>query len=87
MSVVKHSDSFIHVHTSIVFQIIFPGRVSHRILRRVLPALPQVPVDQSFHIPQGAYANPKPPVPPSPTICPFGNHNFLKDILNYPLKF
>ena len=43
---------------------------------RVLCAIPQVPVGQSFHMPQCAYANPQPPVHPSPPP-PIGNHKFV----------
>ena len=34
----------------------------HRILGRVLCAIQQVPVGQTFHIPQCEYASPKPPI-------------------------
>ena len=43
---------------------------------RVLCAIPQVPVGQSFHMPQCAYVNPQPPVHPSPPP-PIGNHKFV----------
>ena len=39
---------------------------------RVLSAIQKFPIGQSFHMPQGEYASPKPPVhssPPPPT-CP-----------------
>ena len=36
----------------------------HRILGGVLCAIHQVPIGQSFHIPQCAYDSPKPPVHP-----------------------
>ena len=36
------------------------------------------PFGHSFHIPQYAYAHPKPPVHPSPLPVPFGNHKFFK---------
>ena len=51
----------------------------HRLLDRALCAAQQVPVGQSFHRPQCAYANPKPPVNPShpPKLVPFSNHNFF----------
>ena len=39
----------------------------HRILGRVLCAIQQVPVDQSFHVLQCAYARVKPLIHPSPT--------------------
>ena len=54
----------------------------HRILGKVLCAMQQVPVGQSFHIPQCAYANPKAPFHPclSPSV-PFSNQRFFKDCL------
>ena len=52
----------------------------HSILNRVSWTVQQVPVGQSFHIPQCVYANPKPPVhPPHLQPVPFANHSlFLK---------
>ena len=50
----------------------------HRTLGRVLCAIQQVPIGQSFHIPQCAHACPKPPVYPSPPLpVPYGNHKFV----------
>ena len=49
----------------------------HRIWGRVLCAVQKVPVGQSFHRPQCARANPKPPVHP-PTLVLFGDHTFFK---------
>ena len=66
ISAVQQSDSVIHIHIPILFQILFPR--NHRMLGRVLCALQQVPVGQSFHIPHCVYANPKPPVHPSPPV-------------------
>ena len=40
---------YTHVHTSILFQILFPHSLSQN--RRVLGVKQQVPVDESFHIP------------------------------------
>ena len=59
ISAIQQSDSVIHMHTPILFQILFPYRL-HRILGRVLCAIQQVPFGQSFHVPWCAYANPKP---------------------------
>ena len=44
----------------------------HSVLGRVPYAIQQVPIDQSFHIPQCAHANPKPPVhlSPAPNLSP-----------------
>ena len=46
----------------------------HRSSGRVPWAIQHIPVGQSFHIPQCAYANPKPPVHPSPTHPPLPGH-------------
>ena len=56
--------SVTHVHTSVLFHILFPRGWS------------QVPSGQSFHMPLGADANPSLPVhvPPPPPPVPFGNH-------------
>ena len=48
----------------------------HRILGGIPGAIWQVPIGQSLHIPQSAYASPKPPtIPPQP--IPYGNHKFV----------
>ena len=47
----------------------------HRLLGRVLCAMQQILTGQSFHVPQCAYASPK-PHPSSPPV-PFGNHKFV----------
>ena len=58
----------VHVHTFILFQILLP-HISSQILGRVPGAIQEAPIGQSFHIPQCAYAYPKPLVhPPSPPI-------------------
>ena len=49
----------------------------HWILGRVLCAIQQVHVGQSFNILQCAYANPNPKSTP-PQLVPFGNHKFFK---------
>ena len=74
ISSIQQSDPFIHIHISILR---FFAHIDHdRILCRILCAIQQVPVGQSFHIPQCAYTNPKPPVHPShrphPRPVPFG---------------
>ena len=75
ISAVQQSDSIMHADMSILFQIL--SRIDdHRILGRVLCAIQQVPIDQSFHRPQGADANPKPPVHPSPDLSPTLTMNF-----------
>ena len=56
ISAARHGDSVIHVHTSILFQIL-SHMDYHRILGRVLCAAWQVPIGQSFHKPECAYAN------------------------------
>ena len=70
ISAVQQSDPVICIHISISLRF-FPHIDYHRTLGRVLCAVQQVPNGQSFHIPQCAYANPKPPIQPSqlPT-CP-----------------
>ena len=50
----------------------------HRILGRVPCVIRRVSIGQSFHIPQCAYANPQPPVHPSPSPVSFSKNNFLK---------
>ena len=60
-------DSIIHVHASILSQTLSPHRLSQN-MGRVPCAGQQVPVGQSFHRPQGACANPTPPVHPSRPI-------------------
>ena len=57
-SAVQQRDSVIHIHLSILFQI-FSHTDYHRILGRGPCPIQQVPVGQSFHIAQCAYANPK----------------------------
>ena len=77
ISAVQQSDSVIHIHISILFQILFPRRLSEYYHRPIQ----QVPIGQSFHIPQCTYANPKRPVhlshPNHPPV-PFGKHKFFK---------
>ena len=55
MSSPQQSNSVMHIHTSILFQILIG---CHRILGSFC-AIQQVPVGQSFHMTQCAYANPK----------------------------
>ena len=79
ISAAQQSDSVTHTDTFILFQILFPYRLS-RMLGRVLCAIQQVPVGQSFHMPQRAYANPKPlvhPSHPTPPPVPFGNYKLF----------
>ena len=77
ISAVQHSDSVIHIYTFILFQILFPH--SQPTLGRVPCAIQPIPIGQSFHIPQCAYASPKPPVHPSHSSpVSFGNHKFVK---------
>ena len=55
----------------------------HRILGRILCAIQQIPVGQSFNKPQCAHTNPKPPVylsPPQP-VGKGGKKSLLKLIL------
>ena len=72
ISAVVMYDSVIHTHIhslSDSFHIDY-----HRIVGGVLCAVRQVLAGQSFHGPQSAYANPKPPVhpsPPHPNVCCF----------------
>ena len=47
----------------------FPHIDYHRILGRILCVIQQVPIGQSFHISQCAYANPKPPIHLSSPTC------------------
>ena len=74
ISAVQQSGSVLHEHVSLSFRF-FSHANYHRIWGRVPCAIQQVPVGQSFHAPQCAYANPKPPVHPS---APPGNHKFFK---------
>ena len=60
----------LYVYTHPFFFRFFSYMDHHRILGRVPCALQQVPVGRSFHIPQCTYANPKPPVHPSPYHLP-----------------
>ena len=54
----------------------------HTILGSVLCAIQQVPNGQSFHIPQCAYVNPKPPVHPSHSLylSPLVTTSFSKSV-------
>ena len=66
------TDSVLRVHMFILFRF-FSHTDYHRILGRGLHAIRQIPVGQSFHVPRWAYANPWPPVhpsPPSPHLSP-----------------
>ena len=76
ISAVQQSDSVMHVHISILFQILFLIDY-HRILGKVPCAIQQVTVGQYFHIQQCAYASPKPQSIPAPPSIPFGNHRFV----------
>ena len=83
ISAIQHSDQAIHIHISIISQILFPLRLSQN--TGGIPCA-KVPIGRSFHIPQCAYANPKPPVHPSshPIPVPFGktwvsNQHFLME--------
>ena len=68
-----------HTYTYIHLLWFFSHIDRHRILGRVLCAMQQVPISQSFHIPRCAYANPRPPVHLShPPPVPFGNHKLFK---------
>ena len=69
ISAVQQSDSVVHVHTSILLQIL-SHRDYHRLLGRVPCAIQQVPISQSFCASQCAFANPRPTVHPSPLTCP-----------------
>ena len=60
ISAVQQSESAIHIHTSIL-QILFPYRLSQNIGQSSLRYTAS-PCGQSFHMPQCAYAHPKPPV-------------------------
>ena len=79
----RHNDRFLAQWTAVgtpkyTFFFKFFSHIDYqRILGRVPCALQQVPVGQSFHIPQRAYASPKPPVHPFPLPVPFGNHKFV----------
>jgi len=71
------SDWVIYVHTCILFQILFPYRLSQNNGYSSLCSIAG-PIDQPCHIPQCAYASPKPPVHPSQIPpAPFGNHKFV----------
>ena len=66
--------SFSYVYTHILSYICYHGT-----LNRFSCAVQQVCVDQPFHIKKFAFANPRPPVHPSPPPpFPFGNHTFWK---------
>ena len=56
---------------------VFSHTNDHRILGRVPCVSQQVPVDLSFHRPQGACASPTPPVHPSPHLSPLGTENLI----------
>ena len=82
ISAVQQCDSvihtcYMHIHSfsdSFLIQIITEYQV-------------EVPVGQSFHIPQCAHAKPKPPVHPSLTPVPFGNHRLVfKPVSVYVLQ-
>ena len=66
----------LYIHTHPIHFRFFSHMDYYRILGRVLCAIQQVPVGQSFHIPQCAYACPKPPVHPFSLPVPFGKHKF-----------
>ena len=51
----------LYIYTYPFFFRFFSNVDSHRILGRVFCAIQRVPVGQSLHIPQCAYASPKPP--------------------------
>ena len=80
ISAMQQSDSVIHIHTSILFQIIFLHRLSQNFGQSSLCYVHQVPIGQLFHIPQCAYASPKPWEGPSfpPPPVTFGNPKFEK---------
>ena len=62
ISATQQSHPVTYAHTSTSVQMLFPRRV----LGRVLYAVQQVPIGQSFHIPQCTYASPASSVHPSP---------------------
>ena len=63
---------FSYTHTHAFFFRFFSHLDYDRIVGRGLCAVQQVPTGQSSHVPQGAYANPRPQsIPPTPR-CPFG---------------
>ena len=71
----------IYIYTHPLFFRFFSHIDYHRILDRVPCAIQQVPIGQSFHIPQFVCTNPTPPVCPSPhppPPVPFGNGKFFK---------
>ena len=72
ISAVQQSDSVIHILTSTLFQILFQYRSSQNIGTYI--AGPHWLV---IHKPQCAYANPKPPIHPSPLPVSFGNQKFV----------
>ena len=78
ISTVQQNDSVIHVHTSILFQILFPHRLSQNIWQSSLCYIQQVLIGQSFHIPQCVHANPKPPI--HPTLSPLVTIRFSKSV-------
>ena len=68
--------TIIHRHTFTLFRFFY--HIDYpMILGRVPHAIQQVPIGQSFHIPQCAYTSPKPPDYPSPSPISFGNHKFV----------
>ena len=78
ISATQESDSVnVYTHPSRFFSHID----YHRVLGRVLCAIQQVCIGQSFHISQCAYANPKPPVHPSYTYEPWITISFSKSMV------
>ena len=69
VSAVQQSNSVTYIHTLFFFRF-FSHIDYHRIFGRVPSAIQQVPIGQSFHIPQCAPASPKPPIHPYPPSCP-----------------
>ena len=70
ISSVQQSNSVIHIHMSVLFQILFHIRY-HRILIRVPHAIQQVPIASipyTIVYMEYGYVRPKPPVHPSPTF-------------------
>ena len=79
ISAVQQSASVIQIYISFIF---FSHLDYHRILGRVLCAIQQILVGQSFHVPQHAYAIPNPPSPflPSPHMSPCVTISFSKSV-------